>query len=82
MDEDIYFHNPCLYLPNIYDEALLEQLRRLEVIIVTGKEDILLSNNEKLSHELLAKRIHVEFFIWEGHAHRAKYWREMVKHYL
>lgn len=82
MDANIYLHNPCLYLPNIHDKVLLKQLRKLEIIIVTGKEDILQDNNEKLYHQLLAKGINTQFFIWEGNAHRAKYWREMVKHYL
>lgn len=81
-DENIYFHNPCLYLPNIYDEVLLKQLRKLEIIITIGREDILLHNNESLYHKLLSKGINAQLYIWEGDAHRARYWREMVNHYL
>lgn len=81
-DEDIYFNNPCHYLRNISDPDLLEQLQRLEIIITTGREDVLLENNQALSRVLWDKGIWHQFHVWEGEAHRARYWREMVQHYL
>ncbi len=81
-DENIYFNNPCQYLPNLNDPILLEQLRALEIIIIIGKEDVLLENNRSVSKHLSEKGIENQFYIWDGDAHRARYWREMVKYYL
>ena len=81
-DENIYFNNPSQYLQNISDHTLLKKLRRLEIIIVTGEEDILLENNKYISDTLFEKGVIHQFYIWKGHAHRAKYWSEMVRHYM
>lgn len=81
-DEDVYFNNPSHYVPNLEEGELLDKIRKLEVIIVTGKEDILADNNCHLSQALWDKGIWHRFDIWEGEAHRARYWRQMVQHYL
>ncbi len=81
-DETIYFNNPSQYLQNITNEALLERLRRLEIIITIGEDDILLENNKKLSQDLNTKGIVHQFHIWKEEAHRAYYWRQMAKLYL
>lgn len=81
-DEDVYFHNPSHYLQNISDPILLEQLRQLDITIVTGEEDVLLENTQNICDAFNQKGINHQFYIWSGHAHRARYWREMVKHYM
>jgi len=81
-DEDVYFNNPCHYLINLTEPTLLEQLRRLEIILTAGREDILLGNNQELSRLFWEKGISHQLYVWEGEAHRARYWREMVRHYL
>lgn len=81
-DENIYLNNPSEYLSDLSDPALLEQLRKLEIIITIGKEDILLENNRSISNTLSEKGILNQFHIWDGNAHQARCWRLMVNHYL
>jgi esterase/lipase superfamily enzyme len=81
-DENIYFNMPNHYLPNLQDESVLKELRRMDITLVIGQEDAFYEDNRYLSQNLWAKNIHHHLHIWEGEAHRAKYWREMVKVYL
>lgn len=81
-DDNIYFNNPTLYLPNMTDPDLIEQLRTLEIIITIGEDDVLLENNKKISRDLWAKGVEHQFYIWGEEAHRAKYWRQMAHLYL
>lgn len=81
-DEHIYFHNPSHYVPNLHHEDQLSALRRLEIIIVSGQEDVLLENNVRLSEALWSKGIGHRFDIWEEEAHRPRYWRKMAQMYL
>lgn len=81
-DDLVYFNNPLHYLPRISDETLLAKLRQMEIVFVIGKEDIFLENNRKLSQALREKNIPHTFTIWEGEAHRAREWRQMVRWYL
>lgn len=81
-DEDVYYNMPSMYMPNLADEIVLNQIRKLKIIIVIGQEDPFLEGNQKLSAALLAKHIPHDFFIWEGEAHRPRHWRKMVELYL
>ena len=81
-DENIYYNMPNYFVPQISDPKILKQLRKLKIILVIGREDIFLNNNEQLSDALLKIKVPHDFFIWEEEAHRPRYWREMVKLYL
>lgn len=81
-DEDVYFNTPLHFLPNLEDEAILEQLRRLEIILVIGDADPFIGTNIELSEVLWQKDIPHELYIWEGRAHKARYWRQMAPLYL
>lgn len=81
-DENIYFHMPLHYISGMEDPHILDQIRKLEIIFTIGREDQFLSNNQAFSNLLWAKSIHHQFIIWEEEAHRARYWRKMVRHYL
>ncbi len=81
-DENIYFHTPTLFIPNLTDENILNDIRKLEIIFAVGKEDPFLPNNEFLSECLWSKGIANQLYIWEGEAHRSRYWRQMVPYYL
>ena len=77
-DEDVYFHNPSHYVPNINDPILLDLIRRMQVTIAIGETDSFLENNLQFRDALYVKGIQTSFHIWSGEAHRARYWREMV----
>ncbi len=81
-DPTVYYHSPNQFIPNLDDESLLAQLRRLEIIMTIGRQDPFLENNRQLSHSLWNKGIENALHEWEGRAHCAKYWRQMVKAYL
>ncbi len=81
-DEDIYYHTPNHFLPNLADTDTLAELRRLEITIAIGIEDPFLGSNLALSEALNAHDIQHELFVWDGRAHKAKYWRQMVQLYL
>ena len=77
-DEDVYFHNPSHFVPNITDPELLEMMRRMHLTIVIGEDDAFLENNLHFRDVLYDKGIHPSFYIWSGEAHRARFWREML----
>jgi esterase/lipase superfamily enzyme len=79
-DEDIYFHNPSHFVPNINDPELLEMMRRMQVTVVIGEADSFLENNLQFRDVLYDKGIQPTFHIWSGEAHKARYWREMLSH--
>jgi len=81
-DQDIYFVTPNHYLPNLNDPGYLERMRRTEITIAVGELDPFHESNRVLSGALAAKAVPHHFAVWPGEAHRAKYWREMVPHYL
>ncbi|GLB50301.1 esterase family protein [Neptunitalea lumnitzerae] len=81
-DEDIYFHMPSHYISNIPRGAQLRNIKRLEIIIAIGKEDPFYNNNKVFSTKLWDKEIWHALHEWEGRAHSAKYWRNMLPMYL
>ncbi len=81
-DDRIYYNNPSYYVPNIEDPLLLEQLRRMEIILAIGDEDAFCRNNREFSEVLTEKGIPHALHVWDGEAHRPRYWRQMVKLYL
>lgn len=80
-DENIFNNMPSLYIPKISEERS-EQLRKMEIILVIGKEDIFFENNLDLSTALKEKQIPHHLYIWNEEAHKPKFWKEMVKLYL
>lgn len=81
-DEDIYFLTPNHFLPNLNDPTLLEPMRRLDITLAVGEDDPFHESNRVLSRAMSEKEIPHRLAIWPGEAHRARYWREMVPHYL
>jgi esterase/lipase superfamily enzyme len=77
-DDEVYFHNPSHFVPNIIDPELLNLIRRMQVTIVIGEEDTFLENNLQFRDALHGKGIQSSFHIWSGEAHRARDWREMA----
>lgn len=81
-NEDVYFHTPNHYVPNIHDEQQIDELRRMDIVLAVGMEDPFCSSNIELSQALSNKGVPNQLLLWEGEAHRARYWRQMVQHYL
>lgn len=81
-DEDAYFHIPSHYITSMPKGKQLDHIRRLEIIIAIGKEDPFYDNNVKFSNALWDKGVWHALHVWEGRAHKAKYWRQMLPMYL
>ncbi len=81
-DENVYFHTPTHYLPNLSCTWRLEHLHRMDIEIVIGSEDPFLGNNRQMSEILHAKGIAHRLHTWEGRAHRGHFWRKMAPLYL
>lgn len=81
-DEDIYFHSPNHFLPNMADDLLLNELRRMQIVMTVGTDDPFLGSNVALSEALWTKNIPHEMYLWDGRAHQADDWQKMVQLYL
>lgn len=81
-DENVYFHTPNHFLPNLTCEMLLDKLREMDIIFVIGKEDPFLENNQRLSAILREKGIKHQLLLWDNRAHSGYYWRRMAPLYI
>lgn len=81
-DENIYFHTPTHFLPNLDCEWRLRHLRQMDIVLVIGKEDPFLGNNHYLSQILYSKGIRHQLHEWNERAHRGHYWRCMAPLYV
>jgi esterase/lipase superfamily enzyme len=81
-DENVYFHTPTHFLPNLDCNWRLEHLRNMEIVMVIGDADPFLHNNHQLSEILDSKGIKHRLHVWQGRAHRGHYWRKMAALYL
>ncbi|TAA47969.1 esterase family protein [Corallincola spongiicola] len=81
-NDDIYYHTPTHFLPNLHCDWRLQQLRAMEIVLVIGRDDPFKANNEHLSHILWGKGIAHQLLTWDERAHRAYYWRRMAPLYL
>jgi esterase/lipase superfamily enzyme len=81
-DEDIYFITPAHFLPNLHDTRFLDPIRRLDITLAVGEHDPFYESNCRLSQALSEKQVPHRLAIWPGESHRARYWRQMLPHYL
>lgn len=81
-NENIYFHTPSHFLPNLDCSWRLSKLREMDITLVIGRDDPFLKNNEQLSLILRQKNIDHQFSIWDIRAHSGYYWRRMALVYM
>jgi esterase/lipase superfamily enzyme len=81
-DTDIYFHTPNHFIPNVSDPNLIEKLRSLRISLAVGEHDPFGGSNRRLSESLWEKGVGHSLDIWNGEAHRARYWRQMAPCYF
>jgi len=80
--ETIYYHTPTWFLKNLGCEYRLRHLRKMDIVLVIGKMDPFLSNNNYLSRILGEKGVPHRIHYWDDRAHRGYYWRRMAPMYL
>ena len=81
-NDDIYFHTPAHFLPGLQCRKRINDLKKMDIILVIGREDPFLNNNIYISQVLNSKGIHHQLHIWDERAHSGFYWRKMVRLYL
>ncbi|MBL8238010.1 MAG: esterase family protein [Bryobacterales bacterium] len=78
-DDNCYFNNPPDFLPNIGDNTLLNEIRRLRIVLATGETDICLDENRRLSEILAYKGIPHVLDVWgDGAGHDWQWWERMA----
>ena len=82
IDEQVYYNMPSMYMEHLTDTAILDQLRKLEISLIIGREDPFYENNKHLSAVLTHKAIQHSLYVWDEEAHRPWHWRKMVRLYL
>ena len=81
-NEDIYFHTPSHFLSNLQDEVIINKLRKMQFVFAVGEEDAFYENNLHFKDILESLKLNYSFYVWNGEAHKPKYWSQMVKMYL
>lgn len=81
-DENIYFHTPTHFMPQLSCDWRLHHLRQMDIVLTIGKQDPFLGNNHHLSEILHSKCIDHAMYEWDGRAHRGYYWRKMAAFYV
>ena len=81
-DDDVYFNNPCDFIMHDRDPARLEALRRIDIILATGRSDSGCENNLYFSGILWSKNIWHALRLWDGFAHDWPYWQQMLDRYI
>lgn len=81
-NDDVYFHTPSHFLPNLDCNLYLSHLRNIDITFTIGNEDPFLDNNKQLSAILHQKGVNHQFIVWNGRAHRPLCWRRMAAIYI
>lgn len=81
-NDDIYFNSPNDFLQNEHDPGRLAALRKIDIILVIGRDDRMRADNEWLSQVLWSKNIWHALRIWDGWNHDWPYWQQMVTKYI
>lgn len=81
-DDNIYFNNPSEFVSSEHDAGRIEQIKKVDLIIVIGEQDPAYQNNRDLSTALWSKNIWHAFRTWNGWAHDWPYWQQMIRSYI
>jgi esterase/lipase superfamily enzyme len=84
--DEIYFHSPLQYLPNLADPWHLERYRRSQIVFVTGQgefEDDSIADTRAIQQILHEKGVDATVDYW-GHdvEHHWRWWGQMLRHHL
>src|SRR6202012_3702056 len=81
-NENIYFNMPRQFMANMECEELLNNIRRLDMLLAIGETDPFKNDNYEFSELLGWKGIRHQLYTWHGYAHAPRSWRKMVQLYL
>lgn len=81
-DENVYFNMPSQFIPNLSDDKTLGFMKKQEIVLAVGRQDVFYQNNCDLNHNLWEKGVNSQLYAWDYEAHSASFWRKMVDCYL
>ena len=81
-DENIYYHTPRHFVPNISDPGILAALHRMDIIMAIGRQDPNIEDSRALSRDLWAKGVWHALREWDGWSHDWPYWAQMTRMYI
>jgi esterase/lipase superfamily enzyme len=81
-DDNVFFNNPMQFIQHEHDGYRLAQLRRLDIIIASGRDDRLIGEARGMSSVLWGKGIGNALREWDGWSHDWPYWQKMILHYI
>jgi esterase/lipase superfamily enzyme len=82
-DQDVYFHTPPHYLPNLSDPWYYERYRRNTYILASGWDDHCLGQNQNLARIMGEKGVPHHRYIWDSwNSHDWPTWARMMNEYL
>jgi len=81
-DENVYSHNPLDFLADEGCAGRIAAMKRMDVILMVGRHDPLLGQNEQLSTILWAKDVWHALRIWDGFAHDWPTWARALPLYV
>lgn len=84
VDDNVYFHSPLYYMPNLHDHGTLEALRHSNIHILSGTGDYEdPSQSARLARDLWAKGVHADLDLWgRDMRHDWPTWRKMLPYVL
>ncbi len=81
-DEVCYFHCPTAYVPNMNGE-LVARLSSMDIAIVTGETDNILSGTTDMLRILDEKRIRHRGSVWNApYGHDWPWWKVQIRSYV
>lgn len=86
MDDNVYYNNPLIYLPNLEDPWFLDQYRASQIIVCTGQgawEEEMVADAQALGEILAQKGVPCWIDLW-GHDvnHDWPWWRKQLPYFL
>jgi esterase/lipase superfamily enzyme len=81
-DEEVHYHHPINIVRELQEGQLLDQIRRMEIIMAIGADDSAAWTNRALSDALWSKGVWHAMRWWDGWSHDWPFWRQMILHYI
>lgn len=81
-DANVYANDPSHYLLHEGDAAWYAAMRRMDIILVIGRDDPHYDDNVHLSDVLWRRDIWHAFRVWNGWVHDWPYWENMIRRYV
>jgi esterase/lipase superfamily enzyme len=82
-DHDIYSNNPVDFMRSMQDQYRLEQVRKLDIRLVTGEHDMCLEPTKNFSEVLQGAGVAHTFDVWgNGTGHDWPWWHHMIQKHI